>query len=213
MVRGKRGCAPGLPGHAGRGRGQRSKARSLVRRGPPVRDRLLVGTDRFGCWRRRVARRTARRGRLLRYCVRRARSTGTTASNAGAASTGRQALSGIQPTSSPDSAAPAEEPALWPLLTQFPARFRVFGGARLGRPAHHRKLIGRPSHQHNRAARADTDPPADTAPHDRGRSTTDEIGAVVRSNRATTDLDPPSGTPCLRTRARSDHDPNQEGTA
>ena len=59
-----------------------------------------------------VARRTARRGRLLRYCVRRARSRGTTASNAGAASTGRQALSGIQPTSCPDSAAPAEEPAL-----------------------------------------------------------------------------------------------------
>jgi Transposase IS116/IS110/IS902 family len=45
---------------------------------------------------------------------------------------------------------------------------------------------------------------------DPGRATTDEIGAVVRSNRATTDLDPPLGTPCPRKRARSDPNPNQK---
>jgi len=44
--------------------------------------------------------------------VSRARSRGTIASNAGAASTGRQALSGIRPASCPESTAPAEEPAL-----------------------------------------------------------------------------------------------------
>jgi len=45
------------------------------------------------------------------------------------------------------------------------------------------------------------------APHDRRRSATDEIGAAVRSKQATTDLDPPSGTRCPRTRARSDPTP------
>jgi hypothetical protein len=60
-----------------------------------------------------------------------ARSSGTTASSAGPASAGRQAHSGNRPTSCPDSADPAEEPALKPLLTQFPARFRAVADARL----------------------------------------------------------------------------------
>jgi hypothetical protein len=41
-----------------------------------------------------------------------ARSRPMTASSAGAARTGRQALSGIRPISCPDSTAPAELPAL-----------------------------------------------------------------------------------------------------
>jgi hypothetical protein len=44
--------------------------------------------------------------------VSRAQSRGMTAIKAGAARTGRQALSGIRPISCPDSTAPAELPAL-----------------------------------------------------------------------------------------------------
>jgi hypothetical protein len=58
-----------------------------------------------------------------------ARSSGTIAGSAGPASSGRQAPSGIRPTSCPDSADPAEEPALNPVLTQFPARLRAVAAA------------------------------------------------------------------------------------
>ncbi len=74
--------------------------------------RLLVSARRFGFGRRGVARRIAGAAGCSAVGVSWARSRGTTASNAGAASTGRQALSGIRPTSCPDSTAPAEEPAL-----------------------------------------------------------------------------------------------------